>query len=448
MDCWDGHCYDVLGIGFGPANIALTIALEESGFSGSVLMLERRSASQWHPDMLLEGSDIQNHGSRDLITPHNPRSRYTFLNYLHEHGRLLEHLNLGIEFPLRREYAAYISWVAAQFGRWVRYGVCVDSISLLASRGENLIRVSDSNGKLYVGRSLVIAPGRTPHVPSVFEPLLGPNVFHLTEYLTRIRELERSGAVGHICVIGGSQSGAELMLDLSARYRASTLSNVMRGYGYRLKDTSQFSERVFLPEFVDYYYQCDAGAKARLDRALEATNYSSVDADVIRQLYVRLYEERLENRNRIHLYTNHEVQDCARQGPSLSLSLREINTSATSVIRSLDAIVLATGFRNLGTQEHQERYPAILRGIIDALRSNSDGVLQVERDYQLLPRDPTLQLAPIYLNGLCESSHGLGDAGSISLLSIRSAQICQSLTQALGQRAQRAGNSAESRVAR
>lgn len=90
--------YDVVGIGFGPANLALAIALEEAGFAGSCLFLERRPSPQWQPEMLLPRSDIQNHPCRDLVTPRNPRSRYTFMNFLFENGRLFEHLNLGIEF--------------------------------------------------------------------------------------------------------------------------------------------------------------------------------------------------------------------------------------------------------------------------------------------------------------------------------------------------------------
>jgi L-ornithine N5-oxygenase len=33
----------------------------------------------------------------------------------------------------------------------------------------------------------------------------------------------------------------------------------------------------------------------------------------------------------------------------------------------------------------------------------------------------------VYLNGLCESTHGMGDAGSFSLLALRSARIARSL---------------------
>lgn len=104
----NSNCYDVLGIGFGPANIALAIALEELMPNINVKFFEMRERSMWQPEMLIDRSDIQNNPLRDLVTPRNPRSKYTFINYLYEQGRLFEYLNLGIQFPLRKEYAYYI----------------------------------------------------------------------------------------------------------------------------------------------------------------------------------------------------------------------------------------------------------------------------------------------------------------------------------------------------
>ncbi|MFA1678202.1 SidA/IucD/PvdA family monooxygenase, partial [Rhizobium mongolense] len=52
--------FDILGIGFGPSNIALAIALEELGGGTSSHFIERATSSRWQPNMLLTGSDIQN----------------------------------------------------------------------------------------------------------------------------------------------------------------------------------------------------------------------------------------------------------------------------------------------------------------------------------------------------------------------------------------------------
>src|SRR5690242_29241 len=122
---------DVIGIGFGPSNIALAIALEELYPEITVLFLEGRDTPGWQPGMLLSGSDIQHHPVRDLVTPRNPRSRYGFLNYLHEEGRLFDFLNLNLPYPLRKDYARYVAWAARQFDDRVRYGHGVTGVAPL-----------------------------------------------------------------------------------------------------------------------------------------------------------------------------------------------------------------------------------------------------------------------------------------------------------------------------
>ena len=42
-----------------------------------------------------------------------------------------------------------------------------------------------------------------------------------------------------------------------------------------------------------------------------------------------------------------------------------------------------------------------------------------------------LRSPPLFLNGLCESSHGIGDAGSFSLLSVRAGRILAAVRKSL-----------------
>ena len=72
--------YDVIGIGFGPANLALAIAMEEAAPEAQWrrLFLEAKPSYAWHPGMLLEGSMLQVTVLKDLVTVENPRSRFTF----------------------------------------------------------------------------------------------------------------------------------------------------------------------------------------------------------------------------------------------------------------------------------------------------------------------------------------------------------------------------------
>ena len=232
------------------------------------------------------------------------RRATTPLSTISTTGRLFDYLNLGLAFPLRKDYARYIEWVARQFDEVAQYGTDVVSIELargFSSTGERLYEVSTKSGARYSARSLVVGIGRTPNIPSVFRPVLGPKVFHFTEYLARTGNGSANGRAPfrRICVVGGSQSSVEITLDLMRRYPECEIVNVMRNYGYRLKDTSPFSDHVYFPEFVDYFYRASPESKRRLWEELKFTNYSSADGDVIHELYLKLYEQKLDGRNNV-----------------------------------------------------------------------------------------------------------------------------------------------------
>jgi lysine/ornithine N-monooxygenase len=68
---------------------------------------------------------------RHLVTPRNPRSHFSLINFLHCQGRLLDHLNQAWEFLLWREYAEYMAWVASHFDDVVPYGQAATSIEVV-----------------------------------------------------------------------------------------------------------------------------------------------------------------------------------------------------------------------------------------------------------------------------------------------------------------------------
>lgn len=423
--------FDVLGIGFGPANIALAVALAEEAPDLSHYFLEARPAAEWQPGMLLPGTDIQNNPIRDLATLRNPKSSFTFVNYLFEEGRLLHYLNLPAHFPPRLEYARYIRWVADKFTDVVDYGAEVADISARIG-GQPYYLVTTGGGRRYRARALVLGTGRPPYIPDSFASELGDRVFHSTDYLDRKRELFAERPVHDIAVVGSSQSAAEITQDLHASHPGLRIHCVMRGFGYRLKDTSPFSEEAFFPDFTAYYFKADATAKADLDRQLRGTNYSCADRDVIDQLYWRRYEDELLGEERLLLHNNREITE-VRNGPDrVTLGLRGRHTGEHSQI-TVDAVVLATGFRDLGSSEPDEKIPRLLAPLGELLPKDDDEVLHVERDYAVPLRDANL--GPVFLNGLCENTHGLGDAGSFSLLSLRAKTIVDGLRSRLDPRA-------------
>lgn len=431
------RCHDVLGIGFGPANLALAIALEEEGHDLDVRFLEARPGPSWQSAMMLDGSDIQNHPVRDLVSLRNPRSRYSFINYLFESGRLLEHLNVPMEFPLRKEYAQYVIWAAGHFSRLVDYGVHVTGVALGrdADGRPPHYTVTTSGGDTLRTRALVIGTGRSPFIPEPFDAVDCPRVFHLTRYLPALQQLEELGVVGRgdrspraVTVIGGSQSAVELTLDLARRFPRAEVTTLVRSLTLREKDTSPFSEEGYFPGFTDYYYRASRERKDALDAYMRLTNYSSSDADVLRELYRLIYEQRLDGDQRVFVSGSRQVRGLEVREDGVRLSVEELNTGESEE-HEADFVVLATGFRDLGPAAHQERVPALMRGIADDFAFDGHGYLAVGPDYEVQPLGP--DTPALFLNGLCESSHGIGDAGSFSLLSLRAKVIAESLRKRL-----------------
>lgn len=418
--------YDLFGIGFGPANVALAIANEESGQPLKAHFIESQPNPVWHGGMLLSQSNIQNHPCRDLATLRNPRSRYTFLNYLFESGRLIQYLNLPIEFPLRKDYAQYISWATHQFDSVVDFGERANAVSVTEYNGESAYTITTASGKSYIARSIVLGTGRTPYIPPPFDSVTSSRIFHLEDYLYRVEALPEPQ--GKVIVIGGSQSAVEITLDLAKRYPRATVINYLRGFAPRLKDTSPFSEEGFFPQFTEYYFRATRSSKLELDAFLRPTNYSSVDMDVLGELYLMIYGQRLDGNQHVFVLGNRRIYGVEIRDSGVSLKIEEIHTGATEEL-SADFVVLATGFRDLGPGSNQESYPALLSDVIGNFRFN-EGYLAIREDYRV--EAVTSAIPPLFINGLCETTHGIGDSGSFSLLSLRAATILEALNKTLG----------------
>lgn len=410
--------YDVIGVGFGPSNIALAIAMQESRYPGKALFVERNARALWHEGMLLDHADIQNSPLRDLITPVNPRSYYTFINFLHQSGRFFHYLNVGLKYPLRKEFFRYVSWAASHFSN-VSYNTNIARVEFDHHNGDKVWRLTSSTGAQLLAKKLVLATGRKLNIPSVSGLEGSPTVVHLTKYLQAIDALDRSASVA---VLGGSQSAVEILLDLMNK-GFQKIYSIHRSFSFRLKDTSPFSDEVYFPEFVDYYHGLPTAHRARLDEQVRQTNYSSADSDVIDALYRMIYEELLDGIHRLRIFRNYELTQVLNNG-HLELTIGHLFNGATESL-NVDLLVLATGFLDLG-RDGRAALPSLLKDISHMFSWDGD-YLKVKRDYSVSYTDECGPLPDLYLNGLCESSHGLGDAGSFSLVSIRARDILESL---------------------
>lgn len=421
--CDRPRIYDCVGVGFGPSNIALAIALEERGLLENSLFLETHAEVFWHPGMLIEGTDIQHNPLRDFITPRNPCSPYGFLSYLKSKERLLDYLNLPMVFPPRTEYAGYVVWVARRFANYVQFSTQVSDVSYASDEcGSDLIRMGSTDGRCFYARSAVIGCGRSQYVPVEFKNLLCEDIIHSDDYIWVKKKWLESWKNPRIAVVGGSQSAIEILLNLS---ESCDVVGITRSFGFKQKDLSPFTERIYHPEFINYFYNLPVVFQNEITKDLWRSNYGAADHDVINALTLRLYEQKVTCRQNIQLHQNSMIKkiEANPETNEYKISLVDCYNQNAAIVE-VNGIIFATGYKNFGNLENQEPYHPILEGIASNLVFREDGGPDILRDYRL---NNKCSAPNVYLNGLCEASHGFGDAGSFSILSIRGDVIASSL---------------------
>lgn len=410
---------DLACVGFGPSGIAVAAAIEECANEAhptrlSSRFFEARTSSAWHPNFILAGSDINHHFLRDLATPRDPRSRFTFVNYLKAKGRLYDFGRLG-RAPSRQEWSDYVQWAAAQLATYVSYDDAIRDVSP-RFEGDELVELTIvARSERVSTTNLVVSVGAEPAIPTPFKALLGDRVFHTSEYERRVARLPHT--VKSIVVIGAGQSAGEAIFDLRQRFPNASITGIQRSSGFKLYDLSQFSNGVYCPPETDYFFGLPPERKAAAFAETLRTNYSGLDAEICSTLYQQIYEDAVAQAPRITLLTRRAVSEVHRTQRGIDLSVKEVNSDAANMI-SGEVVVLATGF-------HVNPLPGFLQNVRSLIRMNDCGQPVVNRDYSLALTRPSR--ARIYLNGLCEHSHGIGDGQSFSMVALRAEAIVESV---------------------
>ncbi|KAF1010000.1 MAG: L-ornithine N(5)-monooxygenase [Pseudomonas fluorescens] len=413
--------HDLIGIGFGPSNLALAIALQEREKAQGkldVLFLDKQADYRWHGNTLVAQSDLQISFLKDLVTLRNPTSPFSFVNYLKSHGRLVDFINLGTFYPCRMEFNDYLRWVAEQFQAQSRYGEEVLAIEpILHQQQVEALRVisKDALGEQHVRttRSVVVSAGGTPRIPQAFKGLKDDaRVFHHAQYLERVvKQPCAEGKPMRVAIIGGGQSAAEAFIDLNDSFPSVQVDMILRGSALKPADDSPFVNEVFSPAFTDLVFQQAGSERERLVSEYQNTNYSVVDLDLIERIYGIFYRQKVSGIAR-HAFRPLTHVEKAVAGPlGIELTLRHGASGETS-LNHYDAVVLATGYER---QMHRQ----LLAPLQEYM-----GEFEVTRDYRIVTDERCK--AGIYIQGFSQASHGLSDT-LLSVLPIRADEIAASL---------------------
>jgi L-ornithine N5-monooxygenase len=420
----DVPVYDLVGVGFGPANLALAIAVAEHNAVASAQdvvtahFFEKQQAFGWHRGMLLDDATMQVSFLKDLVTMRNPNSGYSFLSYLKDRDRLVDFINHKNLYPLRVEFHDYFEWAAAKVDDVVSYDHEVVSVQPVLNDGVITyfdVSARDAQGVVEVrrARNLILATGLQANLPQGVTH--SEHVWHNRDFLHRVRELD-ADAPRRFVVVGAGQSGAEVAAHLHEHFPNAEVCAVFARYGYSPADDSSFANRIFDPAAVDEFYQAPEYVKHKLMAYHGNTNYAVVDQDLIAELYRRVYQEKVLGVRRLRLINVSRPAEVVETANGVRVTVESLTTGERTVLDA-DAVVYATGYR--------ESDPTAMLGEIAAhCRRDEQGRLSVGRDYRI---DTDGQvLGGIYLQGGTEHSHGI-TSSLLSNLAVRVGEILESV---------------------
>ncbi|MBT2370215.1 lysine N(6)-hydroxylase/L-ornithine N(5)-oxygenase family protein [Streptomyces sp. ISL-10] len=415
--------HDLIGIGFGPSNVAMAIALSEHNASVgrqeavTAHFFERQPHFGWHRGMLIDDATMQVSFLKDLVTLRNPASEYSFLCYLKSKGRLIDFINHKNLFPLRVEFHDYFEWAAAKVDDMVSYGHEVVAVQPVVEDGvvQYVDVTARSGAELVVhrARNLVIGTGLRPQMPEGVERT--DRIWHNSDLLARVDGLKDADPSRFI-VVGAGQSAAENVAYLHRRFPEAEVCAVFSRYGYSPADDSSFANRIFDPEAVDEFFTAPEDVKRKLIDYHGNTNYSVVDIDLIDDLYRQEYQEKVLGTQRLRFLKVSRLTDVVETPDKVRTTVESLVTGEKTPLDA-DVLVYATGYRSadaLGLLGDVEAY----------CHRDDDGRVRVERDYRI-ETDPELQCG-IYLQGGTEHTHGI-TSSLLSNTAVRVGDILQSV---------------------
>ncbi|MFJ8146329.1 lysine N(6)-hydroxylase/L-ornithine N(5)-oxygenase family protein [Streptomyces sp. NPDC096094] len=415
--------HDLIGIGFGPSNVAMAIAIGEHNAGAgeqeavSARFFEQQPRFGWHRGMLIDDATMQVSFLKDLVTLRNPASEFSFLCYLQSKGRLIDFINHKNLFPLRVEFHDYFEWAAAKVDDMVSYGHEVVGVAPVArDGGVDHLEVTVRSGEgleVHRARNLVIGTGLRPLVPDGIER--GDRVWHNSELLAKADGLEGTSP-SRFVVVGAGQSAAENVAYLHRRFPEAEVCAVFTRYGYSPADDSGFANRIFDPSAVDEYFAAPGSVKRRLMDYHGNTNYSVVDIDLIDDLYRQMYREKVLGTERLRFLNVSRLTEVKETPDRVRATVTSLVTGEETLLDA-DVVVLATGYSPADPL-------GLLGEVADRCLRDEEGLVRVERDYRVAT-DPDLRCG-IYLQGGTEHTHGI-TSSLLSNTAIRVGEILESL---------------------
>ncbi|TGB01314.1 lysine N(6)-hydroxylase/L-ornithine N(5)-oxygenase family protein [Halobacillus salinus] len=368
--------YDVVGIGVGPYNLGLAALMDDTELNA--VFFEKTPEFVWHPGMLVEQMDLQVPFLADLATFADPKSRFTFMNYLYENDRMFPFFfHQHFKVP-RQEYNDYLQWVAGQLSS-IRFGHTVIDV-IDHNEGESphyqVVAEETATGKkVYVkAKHVVMGTGNEPLVLNGMDGFPNEDVIHSSRYLFEKEHLLKAK---HVTVVGSGQSALEVFLDLLEEQERQDMKLTLftRTGGLFQLDQAKFAQEMFTPDYVDYFHNLSLDQRKEALDTLKPLR-KGIDPDTLTQLYTRLYHRTAGGKEaRVLIQPMTEVKEIEGVDGGYKLHCRQWQEEHDYTYDS-EKVVLATGYKPHIPDWFMKRFK-------DKVKWEAENMYKVTRDYQL-----------------------------------------------------------------
>ncbi|MGC0372000.1 MAG: hypothetical protein DGJ47_000704 [Rickettsiaceae bacterium] len=415
---------NVLGVGLGPSNLSLASIIQDRGLISqnfSCLFIDSKEKFEWHTGMLIPGMSLQVPFFRDLITTHNPKSQFTFLNYLKAQNRLDQFINLRTFYPTRTEFYDYLKWVYEQIKHLTEFGCEVLDIEPVFDNNKNIIKlkVNYLDHKMdtkfsVLTNNIILSIGAEPNIPNKYND---QRILHTANLLTKVpvNFPEKDGKYSFV-VVGSGQSAGESVFYLMQNYPNSKISWCFRNVTLHSTDNSPLVNKLYHGNSIDPFYNLNNLERKKVHEDLQNSNYSVVDVELLNDIFKMQYLESLDGKNRLQLCPRYDFKEATPNQKYIATKFFD-HILGKSITKKSDSLILATGY-------NKQKYTHLLKQLDGYLIKTTDNEYVINRNYSIQTNQKLK--ANIYLQGYCEKTHGPSDS-TLAILPHRSNIILNSI---------------------
>lgn len=401
--------YDILGIGLGPFNLSLAALLDKHKNLNS-RFLDNKPSFSWHSELMHSDSTMQTSYLKDLVTPVDPTSPYSFMNYLVKNDLFYGFMNTGRQNISRVEFEGYCSWVSKQLEQSIQFNSLVESVN----RQGDLFVVKTGKEE-FLSKNICIGSGPVKNIPPCARQWLGDRVFHAKSMEMKNANLEGK----RVLIIGGGQTGVEILRNgLKEKWgRAESITLISGRDSLQPLDEGAFTNEFFSPGYVESFLRTSPHIKEDIVQKQLLTSDGNTPS-YLSEFYNELYLDK----NYHHSFCSYQIAPMRwldhlehQEGLYKATVLNEM--FETSEQYKADIVILATGFRN--------SLPNYLRELYSEIQFDHNERPVINDNYSLSTKWDGE--GKIYAMNLSRHHHGIADP-QISLMAWRSANIVNDLS--------------------